>query len=415
MKTVKMKKTIQKNKQLIKMFGFTLMLIAVTILGKTIPLPGVSAVQGPRLTNSALLHFLSVTTGGNLVTPTMFSLGLAPYMSAMIFWQTIRLIDADFLNNLTVKAQGHILHVMTLIVSLLQALLLTLSADTFIGKIGIEHFSKPVMQVFIVIFLTTGGMIFAWFAEMNTQKGIGQQMVLFLPGIIQGMIAVVLTGYQNFYTAQKVNPLFVLGMLALTAVFIYITLFMFTAERRIHYKQVGIESKFNKSYFPIRLLNAGVMPIMLTGAVYRIPSFLPFENNSMFRKIIKLLFTLTSLPGTLMYGLIFFLLCMAFTYINIRPYDIAKNLRESGDYIVDFMPGRATQNYITKVMNRVSLVGNLYLLLMTVVPLWIGLQIVWVQNLSFYFGSVFFMIVIIDNVRRSVNFVRNLNKDSIFE
>lgn len=105
---------------------------------------------------------------------------------------------------------------------------------------------------------------------------------------------------------------------------------------------------------------------------------------------------------------------MGFSYINVRPHDITKHLKESGDYIYEIVPGAETEKYIKKKLSTIAMVGNSYLVLVSLIPLFIGLKVEIIANLAFYFGSVFMLIIILDTLTQEIKFIFSKRNYHIF-
>jgi preprotein translocase subunit SecY len=385
------------------MVGVTIFFVAILEIGKKIPLS--SYVHTPQSTDgSSLLHFLSTTMGANLLEPTLFSVGLGPYMTALILWSALSLLANDRIQNLSEKERGLILRALTFLFSVLQAIILTREFRPLMLDASLSQ------ELLSILILSTGGVIIAWLVDMNLKFGLGMQMVFYLPGIVQGILSMLITGETVMPQTSHFSLPRTLGIFLFSLLFLFLTGFFYQAERRIPVQQTSVTSSLSDAYIPIRLLNAGVMPFMFTSSLFQLPQVF-FQKDS----DIAQFFSLTHVTGIVIYGLLFFVLSMGFSYVAVRPHELAKTLKESGDYLINTFPGQATAQLLSRIMVRLAVVGNGYLVVMSVSPLFVGLFIPAVQRLSFYTGTLFFLLVISDTLVQSFRFVRERTHYTLFE
>ena len=125
-----------------------------------------------------------------------------------------------------------------------------------------------------VLILTAGGLFVAWLADINIDKGIGGQSLFIVPGLLMNIPAMLISGQtESVHLSQN----FMIGLVIVTLIFIYLTLFLYSAEYRINIERTGIDSRFNNSYIPIRLLPAGAMPFMFAVTVFSMPQLFTLE------------------------------------------------------------------------------------------------------------------------------------------
>ncbi|NVN59415.1 accessory Sec system protein translocase subunit SecY2 [Enterococcus avium] len=404
---------MKNNKEIVKRIGWSILLLAVVEFGKKIEVPGFLAIPKEE-TQNLILRFLSTTTGGNLSKPTLLSLGMGPYMTALIIWTTISMIDTDRINNLSNKQRGYIQRVLTLIFAIAQGIALMLKFEPLVDFKQFPGISKFAIFCVVIMILTTGAMFVSWISDINSEKGIGSQSLFILPGLLSNLPAMLISGQSG---TLRLNSSYFLGLFVITFVYIVITIFLYNSEYRINIQRTGIDSKFNNSYIPIRLLTAGAMPFMFAVTVFSIPQLLLLNerwSNTLFSSILSKLFSFNTVEGIITYGVILYALGMGFSYINVRLHDIAKHLKESGDYIYEIVPGAETEKYIKKKLSTIAMVGNSYLVLVSLIPLFIGLKVEIIANLAFYFGSVFMLIIILDTLTQEIKFIFSKRNYHIF-
>lgn len=405
---------MKNQRELVKRVCWSFLLICIVQVGKNVNIPGFNITDTLNTKNTIFEQFLSTTTGGRLAIPTLFSLGMSPYMTGLIIWSMITMIDTDRINQISIRRRGLFQKLITLVIAILQAVALTFRFQTQLQYDSLKGISPIQVLIINVVILTTGAMFISWLADINCEKGIGAQTLFIIPGLITNLPGMLVSGHAS---VPKITIGLIIGLLFLTVLFIYVTLFLYNAEYRIKVQRTGIESRFNNSYIPIRLLTAGAMPFMFAITIFSIPQLLllnPSWANTFFSKVLSIYFSFSTVRGIVIYGLIIFLLGLGFSFINIRPHDIAKSLKKSGDYIFDVIPGRSTEEYIQKKLMIIASVGNTYLVLISTIPLFIGLKFKLLMNLGFYFGSLFMLIVILDTLIKEVRFIYFKNQYNIF-
>ncbi|MGM0283079.1 MULTISPECIES: accessory Sec system protein translocase subunit SecY2 [unclassified Enterococcus] len=405
---------MKNQKELTRRIIASFFLLFIVEIGKHIQVPFFISEKIPEESTSLILKFLATSTGGNFTVPTLFSLGMGPYMTALIIWTTISMIDTESIGNLSNKRIGYIQRSLTLLFAILQSCALVLKFRS--SMIDQKAIGGSVVLLFLgaVLLLTAGGLFVAWLADINIDKGIGGQSLFIVPGLLMNIPAMLISGQtESVHLSQK----FIIGLVMVTLVFIYLTLFLYNAEYRINIERTGIDSRFNNSYIPIRLLPAGAMPFMFAVTVFSMPQLLLLNEkwgDTGFSNFITTYFSFNNVRGVFTYGLILYVLGYGFSFINVRPYDIAKNLKETGDYILNVAPGKQTERYILKRLSTVALLGNSYLVIVSMIPLLIGLQNQIISNLAFYFGSIFMLIIILETITNEIRFLFSRHTYRIF-
>ncbi|GAB7391534.1 accessory Sec system protein translocase subunit SecY2 [Lactococcus garvieae] len=381
---------------------WTVLFIVVILLGSRISLPGVELKEP---TAYSFLQLFANVTGGNSKNLTLFTLGLGPYMISLILWGTLSMLDLDRINNLTSRQIGMVQRILTLVFSTLQASAMVLHFKDQINYSGVTILSFKLIYTPLILLLATGGMIVSYIADMNAKNGVGRQMIIILPSLIANIPAMLLgkSGKSIFMTP---TGLIILG--GITLVFIYISVIVYRAEYRVEIEQTGMDITFENTYIPLKIVSAGALPFMFGVTLFSIPQLfimIPSLQNTIVLYYITQLFSYTTIPGIIMYGVVITLLSYGFSHVNVRVYDIAKGLRDTGDYILGVAPGEDTEKYLRKKLNGTIILGNFYMLSVSIIPLIIGLFIPDVTNLAFYFGSIFMLIIIIIGLNEDIRFM----------
>jgi preprotein translocase subunit SecY len=412
---------------------FTLAMLAVYRLGSHIPTPGINTDQLQKAfeqQSGGLLGFYDLFSGGNLRRLTIFALGIMPYITASIILQLLTVVWEPLAR---LQKEGDLgrrkitqwTRYLTLILSVLQSMgiAFTLQAQKFVVNPG------PSFILMTIITLTTGSIFIMWLGEQITERGVGNGMsLLIFAGIVVGLPKAVVDLSQKARSSAW-GSFTVPALLILVAIMILVVafiVFMERSERRIpvQYAKRVVGRRImggQSTHLPLRVNSGGVMPVIFASSLLSIPQMLTLSNAFKPGGTLNRYFggTMEQLKWgeplyTLLYavGIIFF----AYFYVSIvfNPSDVADNMRKYGGFIPGIRPGHRTRDYINDVLTRVTLVGGLYLILISLIPEWmiagihldhipwIGPRVfsglpTWVLhglNVNFYFGGTSLLIVV---------------------
>jgi preprotein translocase subunit SecY len=362
---------------------FTLGILAVYRLGAHIPTPGVNTHLLEQLFNSqsgGALGLMDLFGGGNLRRMTVFALGIMPYITASIIFQLLTVVYEPLAR---IQKEGELgrrkitqwTRYMTVILAALQAIGIAI----MLTKGGMVLNPGVGFTLMTVLTLTTGSAFIMWLGEQITDRGIGNGMsLLIFAGIIAGLprgvgdlIQKVQTNAWGTFTVFAVL-LLVVGMAAVVAFIVFVErserrIPIQSARRIVGRRMMGGQS----SHLPLKVNSGGVMPVIFASSILSVPLMvgqMDFVKNSRFLDPI-----VQSLqPGYPWYealyilGIIFF----AYFYVSIimKPDDIADNFRKSGSFIPGIRPGKRTSDFINDILTRITLVGALYLIIISLVP-----------------------------------------------
>jgi preprotein translocase subunit SecY len=412
---------------------FTLAMLAVYRFGSHIPTPGINtdALQKAfEQQSGGLLGFYDLFSGGNLRKLTIFALGIMPYITASIILQLLTVVWEPLAR---LQKEGDLgrrkitqwTRYLTLILSVLQSMgiAFTLQSQNFVVKRG------TFFILMTIITLTTGSIFIMWLGEQITERGVGNGMsLLIFAGIVVGLPKAVADLYGKA-RSQAWGGFTVPALIFLVAIMVLVVafiVFMERSERRIpvQYAKRVVGRRImggQSTHLPLRVNSGGVMPVIFASSLLSIPQMLTLSNAFKPGSTLYRYFggTLDQLKWgeplyTLLYavGIIFF----AYFYVSIvfNPSDVADNMRKYGGFIPGIRPGHRTRDYINDVLTRVTLVGGLYLILISLIPEWMiaGIHLdhipwigprlfsglpTWVLhglNVNFYFGGTSLLIVV---------------------
>ena len=407
---------------------FTLGLLAIYRLGAQLPTPGVNSKlldQFFHTQGGSALGLLDMFSGGNLRRFTIFALGIMPYITASIIFQLLTVVYEPLAR---MQKEGEIgrrkitqwTRYLTVILAAFQSIAIAFGLNSQ----GMVIISGPAFILLTVLTLTTGTAFIMWLGEQITDRGIGNGMsLLIFTGIVVGLprgIAdladKVRTNAWGSFTGVAILILLA-AMVGLVAFIVYVErserrIPVQSARRIVGRRQMGGVS----SHLPLKVNSGGVMPVIFASSILSAPLLLSqvgfVQSNKFLSKVMQNL--QSGEPWWIILysaAIIFF----AYFYISIvfRPDDIADNMRKSGSFIPGIRPGKRTSDYINDILTRITLVGAIYLILISLVPtflisgfrlnhLWLIGSIfdrfpAWMTNgmgLSFYFGGTSLLIVV---------------------
>jgi preprotein translocase subunit SecY len=407
---------------------FTLAMLAVYRLGAHIPTPGVNTKLLSQFfdqNSGSALGLVDLFSGGNLRRFTVFALGIMPYITASIIFQLLTVVYEPLAK---LQKEGEMgrrkitqwTRYLTIILGVVQsmAIALTLSGQHYAL---IPGFSFVAMTV---VTLTTGTAFIMWLGEQITDRGIGNGMsLLIFAGIVVGLPR----GISELYDKAKSQAwgaftvpaliILIVAMVAIVAFIVYVE----RSERRIPVQYakriVGRRMMGGQStHLPLKVNSGGVMPVIFASSILSAP--LLFANVGWVRNSA----VMTRIFDGLRVGEPWYVLLQAaaivffaYFYISIvfRPDDIADNMRKYGGFIPGIRPGKRTSDYINDILTRITLVGAIYLILITLIPtiLISGIHLndlpfvgfifdkfpTWVTHglgITFYFGGTSLLIVV---------------------
>lgn len=379
----------------------TILILTVLSLGKNILLPGVDILKADQaLKHNLFLYVLSFSTGGTLTVPTIFSLGMGPYMTALMIWQILPLVNKDAMKRMSEQRKGLYQKIMTLIFALMQGFFAIRNMQSYYHGFHQQH--GFLLQIILLLILVAGAFLIAWLADINMVKGIGGPMVLIIPSIISSLPTVLRSNAGH--PLHLTLPAILLGTLSVLLLS-WLAIYLNHAELRINIQRTGIDNDFSTSYIPIKVMPAGSMPLMFALSIFTIPQYIFLSNQHLLAHLpwLKAAFSFNSWLGIITYCILLVVLGTCFAYVNFRPSDIAKDLKESGDYIFGYTPGEKTETMLNQQLLAMNVIGNIFFILVTVVPLVIGLWYPSVTVFSFLMSSVIIVIIIFDTVMDEIH------------
>jgi len=381
---------------------FTLLMLLIYRFGAHITVPGLDVgalkEQFGQLQDT-FLGIYDMFVGGGLSRATIFALGIMPYISASIMFQ---LLAAVFPTIEKLQKEGEEgrkkitqwTRYTTVGLSAVQAY----GYSIFLGSLPGAVVTPGVGFIFTTVtVLTVGALFIMWLGEQITERGIGNGMsLLIFFGIIEGFPRATAATFE----ALRIGEIGPVALAALLAVLVGVTAGVVAMTMGARKIPVQIPRKVvgrgriqegQKSFIPLRVNSAGVMPIIFAQAFIVVPGTLAAFSPSGFLQRLADVFQ----PDTMVYYVTYGLLIVFFTYfytaIIFNPVDLAENLKKQGGFIPGVKPGARTAEYIDRVLTRVTLPGSIYLALIALTPFWI-FRMFNIQ--TFFFGGTGLLIVV---------------------
>lgn len=363
---------------------FTLGMLVIFRLGTFIPVPGVNTDVLKFQDQYNVFGLLNVFGGGALQNFSIFAMGVMPYITASIIMQ---LLQMDVVPKFSEWAkQGEVgrrklaqfTRYFTVILAFIQALGMSYGFNNLAG--GLLIIDPGVgTYLLIALVLTTGTAFLMWLGEQITAKGVGNGIsILIFAGIVSGIPSVINQIYvQQFEDAgdELFLRIVIMALVVLAVLAIVVgCIFVLQALRKIpiQYAKRLSNTRFSQgqsTHLPLKVNAAGVIPVIFAIAFIVTPRTIIqfFEQNKVTMWIDKI-FDHTEPIGMIIYCALIIAFTYFYAFIVVNPEKVSENLQKQGAYIPGIRPGRSTQDYLTKVLNRLTLVGAIFLAVVAILP-----------------------------------------------
>jgi len=361
-----------------KKMTFTFLMLVIYRLGAVIPVPGIDrAIVGNMFAGTAggLLDFFDMMSGGAFKDFTIFALNIYPYITSSIILQLLAIaipkLEEIFKREDGKKKMAQWTRYITVVLALIQA---TAYAVGFFNSAIIDQSFLSILSVVIV--LTAGTAFLMWLGELITEKGIGNGISLIIMiGIISRYptdVGTMIFQMQN----GAVNIIEIILFLVFALIIVVGVIAIQQGERKIpvQYAKRVVGRKMyggQSTHIPMKVLMAGVMPVIFASTLLAIPQTLGFFFPNMLDGVQKY-FSVAQSPGVYIYTILNIVLIIFFTYfytaVQFNPFEYSNTLKENGGFIPGIRPGRPTAEYLNKVLNRVTIAGAIALAIIATIP-----------------------------------------------
>jgi preprotein translocase subunit SecY len=362
---------------------FTLALLAVYRVGAFITTPGVDAIRLQQFftqNSGTLFGFIDLFSGGMFRRMTIFALGIMPYITASIILQLLTVV-VPTLEKL--QKEGELgrrkitqwTRYLTVILALMQsfgiALTLEKSEGGFVINPGIGFMLMTILS------LTTGTAFIMWLGEQITERGIGNGMsLLIFVGIVVGLPRAVQNIYDHLFVTKEWTPFHLIIILAVMLAVVAFIVLVGRGERRIpvQYAKRVVGRRMmggQQTHLPLKVNAGGVIPVIFASSLLAFPQTLMtwnvVKNSAFLSAMLNSIGNAQPLYYLLFCVLIIFF-CFFYVSIIFNPNEAADNMRKYGGFIPGIRPGKNTADYMNKILTKITVVGGLYLSILSVIP-----------------------------------------------
>ena len=345
---------------------WTLFFLFIYCLGNQLVLPFVD-LKNANIFGGAIgsLAFSSAMMGGNLRSMSLFSVGLSPWMSAMILWQMFSFSKKMGLKNLPIEIQDRRRMYLALGIAIVQSLAVSLNLPIVSGV-------NASLAIFMnTILLIAGTFFLVWLSDLNSLFGIGGSIVILMASMMANLPYQIMDSIEKLGIGWNV----LLPLILFSLIFLYVSGVVQRARYRISINKINIHNRFKQySYLDIMLNPAGGMPFMYAMSLVSIPQYVFMliqfihPENKWTSGAIKAL-TVGRPLWLVIYLVMLFVLGLAFAFVNVSGEQISERMRKSGEYIYGVYPGQETSAYINHLVLRLGFIGALYMLFMAGAPM----------------------------------------------
>lgn len=398
-----MLKEALKDKTIKKKIIFTLTMLMIFAIGSNLPVPGMNSdtlKQIFRDDNMGLFELFNLFTGGSFKNFTIFALGITPYITASIIIQLLT-IAFPYFEGLSKEDDTGRKKMASITRYLAVCLALIQGAGLSIGLFRKAIIDQSILNIIMIILILTAGTTFLmWIGEQINEYGVGNGISLL---IFAGIVERIPVGVAELFVKVRNGSLSVISIVA-----ILIATILLIAG--INYVQQGIRKipvqyakrmvgrklyNGENTHLPIKLNAAGVIPIIFSLSLIQFPLTITyFMPNSGVSQVVSKYLSPSGTPGVWIYILLNILLIVGFTYfytaIIFKPSEVSKNLANAGGSIPGIRQGKATEEYLTGVMNRLCLPSAMFLAVIATIPIIVSQF----TNLNLNFGGTSILIMV---------------------
>lgn len=364
---------------------FTLAMLIVFRIGSFVPVPNINVELLKADTNN-FLGFLNTFSGGALANFSLFAMGIMPYITASIIMQ---LLSMEVVPKFTQWARegevgrrkiAQVTRYGTIILGLIQSVGMTVGFNRLYP--GLVADESTMSYALIALTLTAGTAFLMWMGEQITEKGIGNGISII---ILAGIIAAIPTGIQTIATTLFMNAtdqiffsiIKALMILLVVVAIIIGVIYMHQGLRKIpvQYAKRVVGRKMyggQSTHIPLKVNSAGVIPVIFAISLVIFPStiaaFWADPSGEGIANWITQNFRIDATLGMILYAILIIGFTYFYTFVQINPVQMAENMRKNGGYIPGIRPGKNTEVYITRTLNRLTLAGAIFLTAISILP-----------------------------------------------
>ncbi|MBP1046556.1 preprotein translocase subunit SecY [Enterococcus sp. BWM-S5] len=406
---LKLLKDAFKVKDIRSKIFFTVFILFIFRLGAHITVPGVNARGLQELSGLPFLNMLNIVSGSAMQNFSIFAMGVSPYITASIIIQLLQMdiipkfVEWSKQGEVGRKKLNQATRYLTIVLGIAQSFALTYGFNSLSG-IGIVKNPTASTYVMISIILTAGTLFVTWMGEQITEKGIGNgvSMIIFA-GIISGLPGSVKEIIEDYFinipSSDLVNSIiFIVILLIAILIIVTVVTFVQQAERKIPIQYTKrVSGAPTSSYLPLKVNAAGVIPVIFASSLISTPNailqgFASSYSGEGWYEVMTQIFDYNTIPGATIYTVLIVAFTFFYAFVQVNPEKLAENLQKQGSYIPSVRPGKGTEDYVSSMLMRLSVVGSIFLGTIALLP--IIAQMLWNLPQSIGLGGTSLLIII---------------------
>ncbi len=375
---------------------FTLFMLVLVRLGSILPIPGVDTDYFAKVFDTDAFSFVNSVTGGSFLTMSVFALSITPYITSSIIMQLLT-IAIPALEEMQKDGEdgrkkiASITRYVTVALALIESIAIVIgfgNQNLIVGFGNMSGFVKVLTSIVIVAILTAGSALLMWIGETITEKGVGNGIsIVLLINIISRIPEDFVHLFETFIKGQTtLKATFAVVVIAVVIIgTVILTIILCEGERRIPVqyskKILGRRTYGGQStHIPIKVNTSGVIPVIFAQSLMSFPmmiaQFVQPDYGTVGGRILLAMSTsnwfkptdmILSLGAILYVALIIFF-AYFYTSITFNPVEVADNMKKAGGFVPGIRPGKSTSDYLTKILNRIVLIGALGLTIVALIP-----------------------------------------------
>ena len=397
---------------------FTLLMLVVFRIGSNIPVPNInrSVLADLFAGETGLFDLFDLFSGGSFSNFTIFALSITPYITASIIIQLLGMAFPYFEKLAREGVEGRkkmaqFTRYLTIVLAIIQAIGLT------VGLFRKAVVDRSAFSIIVMVLVLTAGTAFLmWLGEQINERGVGNGISLI---IFAGIVARIPSGIRALATAVESGSLSIVTLIIFIVAAVLVTagvVMIQEGQRRIpvQYAKRVVGRKMyggQSTHIPIKVNQSGVIPIIFALSLLQFPLTITYflKADSGFTEFVTKWLSPSGMPGVWVYGVLNVVLIIFFTYFytqaTFNPVEVADNMKANGGFIPGIRPGKATEEYLQKVMSRITIVGAIFLAVIATLPT--VLSVIAPESLgSIHFGGTSLLIAVgvaLETVRQLEN------------
>ncbi len=361
---------------------FTAVMLVLYRLGAHLPVPGVNVAALERLfrQQGTIFNFLDLFVGGAFSRFALFALGVFPYITASIIMSLLQVVFPTLKELAQEEGEagrrkiGMYTRYLTVVLAVIQGV----GQTVLIRNLGGLPDTRPLTMGMIVVTLTAGTMLLTWMGEIMTEHGVGNGVSLIIFGGIVSRLPSQTAQTLRLLSVGEVKPLFFALDVLVVVGSIVAVIFVTQAVRKIpvqYAKRVVGRRVYGgqATHLPLRLIQAGVIPIIFAISVLQFPGTLAqFIRYEPVQRLGTMILPGGRPLGDALYAILIILFTYFYTAVSFDPHDVSENIKKYGGFVPGIRPGKPTSEYLTRVVDRLTLFGGLVLAAIAVVPVYLS-------------------------------------------